>query len=231
MKHDDLTVLYYTANNISEYFMKNIQKQLLIAVGDTPIVCVSQKPMDFGTTQICVGDIGRSAYNIYKQVLVAAKAATTKYVATAEDDVLYPPEHFAFRPEGDIFSYDTNKWSMYTWTNPPIFSKKDRTNMTSLICERESLVKTLEERFARWPVFADMPEGYCGEPGRFESHLRITPVQKQKITTSVPHIMFSSPEALAFEHLGTRKAHGPEQVTELPYWGTAEYILSLYKPI
>ena len=229
MKHDDLTILYYTSNTISDYFMKNIQKQLLIAVGDTPIVCVSQKPMDFGTTQICVGDIGRSAYNIYKQVLIAAKAAKTEYVAMAEDDVLYPPEHFAYRPEGDIFTYDTNKWSTFTWTVPPIFSKKERQNMTSLICKRDPLIKTLEERFVRWPDPEGIPAGYFGEPGRFEYHLNITPVQKQRVHLPIPHIMFSTPEALAFGHLGTRKAHSQERATELPYWGTAEYVLSLYK--
>ena len=229
MKHEDLTVLYYTSNTISDYFMKNMQDQLKISVGDTPIVCVSQKPMTFGTVNICVGVIGRSAYNIYKQVLIAAKAAETEYCATAEDDVLYPPEHFEYRPKGDVFAYDTNKWSMFTWTQPPFFSIKPRTNMTSLIVRREPLIRTLEERFARWPDKDNIPLSYFGEPGRFENHLGITGLQKEQVMLSVPHIMFSTTEALAFGHLGYRKAHSQTRATELPYWGSAEHILSLYK--
>lgn len=228
MKHNDLTILYYTSNTIPEYFMKNIQKQIIVAVGDTKIISVSQKPIDFGEN-ICIGDIGRSAYNIYKQVLTAAKAATTEFVATAEDDVLYPPEHFQYRPQGDIFAYDVNKWSVYTWTQPPFFSKKERVNMTSLICRREPLIKTLEERFAKYPDPTNIPHSIFGEPGRFEGHLGITGLVKERIRTAVPHIMFSTQEALGFSNLGFRKAHSRERATELPYWGTVEHILSLYK--
>jgi hypothetical protein len=230
MIHKDLTLLYYTSNTISDYFMKNIQDQIIRAVGDTPIVSVSQKPIQFGTN-ICVGDIGRSAYNIYKQVLVAAKAATTEFVATAEDDVLYPQEHFEYRPTGDIFAYDINKWSIYTWTQPPIFSQKERTNMSSLICRREPLIKTLEERFLKWPDPDKIPHSYFGEPGRFELHLGISGVVKERIKTKFPHVMFSCKESLAFGHLGTRKAHSKVRVTELAPWGQAEDVLKLYQKI
>ena len=71
---NDLTIIFYTANHISDYFMANIQKQLLKAIGDTPIISVSHKPMKFGQN-ICVGEIGRSTYNLYKQVLIGAKYA------------------------------------------------------------------------------------------------------------------------------------------------------------
>lgn len=228
MTHNDLTILYYTANAISDFFMKNIQDQIKKAVGDTPIISVSQKPIDFGTN-ICVGDIGRSAYNIYKQVLIAAKAATTEFVATAEDDVLYPEEHFMHRPEGEVFSYDTHKWSIYTWTKPPIFSLKERVNMTSLIVRREPLIRTLEERFAKYPDPEKIPHGYFGEPGRFELHLGITGLLKERVKAAVPQIMFSAEESLAFGHLGFRKAHSGVRATELPGWGKAEDILLLYK--
>lgn len=227
MKHPNLTILYYTSNTISDFFMKNIQDQILMAVDETPIISVSQKPINFGQN-ICVGDIGRSAYNIYKQVLIAAKEAKTEYVATAEDDVLYPKEHFEYRPKGDVFAYDTNKWSIYTWTKPPIFSYKPRVNMTSLICRRESLIKTLEERFAKYPDPNNIPTHYFGEPGRFELHLGITGVVKERIQTEVSHIMFSTEEALGFENLGFRKAHSNVRANELPDWGTAESVLQVY---
>jgi hypothetical protein len=226
----DLTILFYTANYISDYFMGNIQKQLLKAIGDTPLISVSHKPMDFGEN-ICVGDIGRSAYNIYKQVLIGAKAAKTKYVATAEDDVLYPEEHFRYRPPEDTMAYDINRWGIYTWTKPPIFSYRDRRNMTSLIAPRDELIRTLEERFTKYPTPEDMHESirkYWGEPGRYDSSLGISKVKNERYKSSIPHIMFSTPEALAFKHLGVRKAHSKVRAKELPYWGTAEEVLKLY---
>ena len=76
----DLTVIYYTANYLNNRFADRVREQLIRAIGQTPLISVSHKPMDFGEN-ICVGDIGRSVYNIYKQVLIGARAAKTKYVA------------------------------------------------------------------------------------------------------------------------------------------------------
>src|SRR3990167_3601524 len=92
----DLTVVYYTSNRIREPFGQRVRDQLLLAVSGAPIVSVSQKPLDFGDN-ICVGDIGHTYFNIYRQMLTGAKAARTKYVALAEDDTLYSPEHFRDR--------------------------------------------------------------------------------------------------------------------------------------
>jgi hypothetical protein len=230
----DLTILFYSANYISDFFMKNVTDQLKKAAGDTPIISVTQKPMDLGTN-ICLGDIGRSAFNIYKQILIGAKAATTEFVATAEDDVLYPPEHFVHRPEGNTFAYDTNKWSIYTWTKPQRFSfRKDRRTMTSVTARRDAMIKTLEERFAKFPTPESVPfdvfHHYWGEPGRFEDHLGLTHVPSERYLATVPHIVFSTPEALAFGNLGTKKAHGNNISFEVEPWGKVEDVAALYQP-
>jgi hypothetical protein len=232
MKHEDVTVIFYTSNTVSDYFMGNVQRQLLKSVGETPIISVSFKPINFGEN-ICVGDIGRSHYSIYKQILIAAKRAKTKYVATAEDDVLYPVEHFMYRPSENTIAYDLSKWSIFTWTQPPIFSfRTNRRTMTSCIAERDVLIRTLEERYAKYPVLEDIPQDiikyYWGEPGRFEDHLEISKVKTETYFSTVPSIIFSTPEALGFEHLGTRKAHGSVTKEVLPYWGTAQNVLKLY---
>ena len=230
--YDDLTILFYSANQISDFFMSNVISQLKKAVGDTPIISVTHKPMDLGTN--IVVEMERSIYSIYKQVLIGARAAKTKYVATAEDDVLYPPEHFQYRPNDGELAYDLNKWSIFTWYQPPIFSQRpDRRTMTSLVADREALIKTPEERYEKYPVRELVPRQiykyYWGEPGRFEDHLGISKVKTVKYSASVPSIVFSTPEALGFDYLGIRKAHSPIQKPELPYWGTAEKILKLYK--
>ncbi len=225
--HDDLTIIYYTANHVPGCFLENTKRQLLEAVGDTPIISVSHKPMELGDN-ICVGDIGRSAYNIYKQILIGAKAAKTKYVATAEDDVLYPKEHFEHRPEDGVFAYDVHKWSIYTWTQPPFFSYRERRTMTSLIVTRDALINALEERFAKYPDPNSIPERYWGEPGRYDKGLGVKPIPTEQYQAYVPSIVFSTEQALAFDNLGTRKRHPKVRATELPQWGSAEFILKLY---
>ena len=71
----DLTVIYYTSNWLdthNPYFLENTKKQLLRAIGDLPLISVSQKPIVFGQN-ICVGETGRSHLNLYRQILEGVK--------------------------------------------------------------------------------------------------------------------------------------------------------------
>lgn len=226
---DNLTLLYYSANMIPEFFMKNVQNQILKACPNTPIISVTQKPIDFGTN-ICVGDIGQSAYNIYKQILIGVREVRTEYVACVEDDVFYPREHFQFRPLYPLLAYDVNKWCVFTWDKNPIYSQRSgRRTMTSMIGSTEILLKTLEERFAKYPDANNIPEVYFGEPGRFERHLGIETVSTMKYECPIPHVQFSTPEAFGYIHLGKRKAHGNIKVESLEPWGEASDILKNYE--
>jgi hypothetical protein len=230
MIHENLTILYYTANLISDFFRDNMLRQLKIAIGDTPIVSVSQKPMDLGEN-ICVGPLERSSYNIYKQVLIAAKAAKTKYVATAEDDALYPKEYFEYRPADDVFAYCVNKWGIYTWVRPPIMSYRERRTMVAMISTREALIKTLEERFAKYPDIKTFPLAYFGEPGRFEGHMGLTGVKSERFKSPIPIIVYTHEEAIAFvTYLRWRKGHSKIRALEVAPWGKAEDLLKLYQP-
>ena len=49
----DLTVIYYTANKISDHFAAHTMRHLLTSIGDLPLITVSQMPMTFGEN-ICV---------------------------------------------------------------------------------------------------------------------------------------------------------------------------------
>jgi hypothetical protein len=104
--------------------------------------------------------------------------------------------------------------------------------MSSLIVTQDALVKTLEERYGKYPVLDQIPHDiykfYWGEPGRFENHLGITPLKTEEFFSAVPNIMFSTSEALGFLHLGTRKAHSGIVKNEVLPWGTAEEVLKLY---
>ena len=226
----DLTIIYYTSNFIPEKFMQATQNQLMKAKGNIPLVSVSQKPMNFGRN-ICVGDIGRSHLNIYHQALIGAKESKTKYIAMAEDDVLYSPGCFtSHKPIPGVFAYNQNVWCIYTWVKPAVFSFKDRINLYSLICERELFIEAMEERFAKWPDESKINIGMWAEPGKYEGprHLGVTARKIEKFWSPTSNIAFSHQSALSFLNLGTRKRLGNLQAYEIPYWGRAEEILKLY---
>lgn len=225
----DLTVIYYTANKISDYFFQNTKKQLLLTAQGMPIISVSQKPMDLGKN-ICMGDIGYNSLNIYKQVLVGAKSAKTKYIAMAEDDVLYSPEHFAYIPQTETFTYNMNVETIYTWNKNQCFIYKNRRALHSLICGRELFITAMEERFSKYPDAADKPD-WWSEPGKsaYERRLGVKRYGSIQMSSKIPNIVFCAPQMLGFGFLGYKKKLGDVRKTVLPYWGKIEDIIKLYK--
>lgn len=223
----DLTVLYYTANVLREPFAGNVRNVLLEAIGDTPLISISHQPMDFGKN--IVVDFPRSTISIYRQVLVGAKAATTEFVAMAEDDCLYSREHFmAFRPQPDEFAYDMARWSIYSWSNPPIYSIKYRHSNSTMLCPRKLLIEALEERFTKYPDESKINVHYFAEPGRYEAGLRVTARKTREYTSTCPCVTFSHPEALGFDVQGNRKKLGELKAYDIPYWGKAEDLIKKY---
>ena len=225
---NDITIVYYTANRISETFSLAVRQRLIDAAIYRPIISVSQKPMRFGQN-IVFASQEQSTLNIYRQALIGAKAATTKYIGLAEDDVLYSPDHFTcHRPDPGVFAYDMNVWLMYSWVKPPIFSYKGRRNLYALICHREDFIRTMEERFAKYPDGTGFNPGHWGEPGKYEQSLGVEVNPTEEFRSGLPSIAFSHEQAVSFRDLGKRKKLGDERRTELPHWGTADAIMQLY---
>ena len=189
---EDVSIIYYTCNYLEEknpYFLANTRKQLEKAIADKPLIVVSQKPVQWPrmTENVVMGDIGRSHLNIYWQILEGCKKAKTKWVAMAEDDILYSEPHFNFwyfvkqeQMDKDVFLYDMNKVSLFTWSKPPIFSfRSKRMVVNQLVAKRDMLIDAMEERFARLEVLRKtMPEEgilkFWGDPGRYEGNLGVT---------------------------------------------------------
>ena len=228
----DLTIIYYTSNYLettNPYFLDNTKKQLLKAIDNLPLISVSQKPMAFGKN-ICLGDIGRSHLNIYRQILIGCREAQTKYVAMAEDDILYSYQHFhSSLPKTGHFLYDMNKWSIFTWSNPPVFSYRHRKIVNSLIAERQMLIDSLQERFSKFPDQSDIPLSRWGDPGRYEDRLGVTVRPTQEfVCPEVSNIVFSHEHAFGYESRGKRKRLGEPRAFEIPYWGQAVDIIKLF---
>ena len=232
MTNKDLTVIYYTANLIDEQFAFNQRRLLASAIGDLPLISLSKKPLNFGIN-ICEGNTERSIINIYRALLVGTRAAKTKYVALAEDDTLYPDEHFSsYLPPEDTFAYNMTRWNIFTWSKPPFFSLAHRKILATLIAPRQLLIDAIEERFVKYPDANKIPLKWMGEPGRqnYEMKLGVMPRKSEEFYTYNPIVVFSHPAALGYRVQGKRKGTGRIRAIELPYWGRAGDILNLYKP-
>lgn len=255
MNNAELSCIYYTSGHLEEknpYFLENTKKQLVKAIGgkNIPLVIVSQKPInkwfDYhinDVEKIVMEGIGRSHLNIYRQILEGCKRADTKFVAMVEDDILYSPEHFDFRhyikdPQDDVFYFDMCKLSIFTWIKPALFSFRfKREVVNQLICNRELLIESMEERFRRvdelkekygWPEEKIIK--YFGDPGRYENLLGVTVRKTRQESCNNPSIVFSHEYAYGYEvNQGKRKRLGDLRILEVPYWGTAESVLKLYQ--
>ena len=179
---DDLTILYVTDNTIQETARQKIAAYLLSVADGCPIVSVSQKPVDLGDN-ICLGEIGKSKFNEYMQILIGALQVRTKYIACVDDDVLYTPEHFEYRPAEDVFSYETNYWFAlpgweYYWRE---HDPERRGGMWGCIVPTELLISNLACRFEKYPTAERVDanprlvwgepgihDGFYGMPNRFE---------------------------------------------------------------
>jgi hypothetical protein len=225
---NDLTVIYLTANEISERFAHRLRANFTLAVGDSECIFVSKKSMPYPNN--LVFDTPRSHINIYREALAGVRLAETKYIAIAEDDVLYPLEHFKKRPtRPDVFAYNIACWSIYTWSKPPIFSYTGRRNHGMLICERDLYIEAFEERFAKFTDDSQIDNNIWAEPGKYERHLGVTQRDSEVFYTDPACIMFTHPEGLSFHTIGMRKRLAPIRAYEIPYWGRAEEVMKLYE--
>jgi hypothetical protein len=227
----DLTIVYYTANRIHESFATRVRQHLHQLVdGRAPIVSVSQKKINFGNN-VCVGEIGYSAWVCYWQILIGARVAQTKFIACAEDDSLYTLEHLNFRPTTDAFYYNRgSRWILENVATPrPRFRWRDRTAMCGCIVSRDLLIKTLEARFAKFPepitqTYDPLLKGW-GEPGRYEKYLKLGRVGIEFFETGDPIITINHKKGLG----GLRRPDRGDKIkTTLGPWGDAKELWEFY---
>lgn len=168
-----ITILYYSDNTLDSHIEKKCVDQLLVASEGKPIVSVTQKPMDLGTN-ICVGEIGSSWLNLYKQLKIATENATTKYVAMAENDCLYTAEHYNWvPPRDDVFYYNENCWFVQWGGNHPELNGMystfwgERKALSQLICNRELLLADLTYKLELLDEHQWVKKSllFAGEPG------------------------------------------------------------------
>lgn len=227
MSASDVTVVMLTANRVPSGWASFHKEKLLEATNGAPIITISRKPLDWGENLL---DNERyTMSNIYFQLLRGAKQARTKFVAVAEDDTLYPKEHFEYQPSSDAFSYNMNRFNVFRWSKTPTYFWKDRISNSTLIAPRKLLIEALEERFEKYPD--GTPDRYTGEIGRLniEGKLGLTRRKAVWFTTEVSVVRVDHElgiDRLARTH---RKGMGILRAYDIPYWGKAEDIVNKFK--
>ena len=221
----DITIIFLTANKVPKKWAEFHKEKLMEAVGVFPIITVSMEPLDWGIN--ILQDKPYSASNIYFQMLRGAKAASTEYIGVAEDDMLYPKEHFEYRPPPDTFAYNMNKFSLFTWGRPTYFWK-DRVSNSTLIASRRLVIEALEERFNKYPD--GTPDGITGELGRqnVEDKLGLTHHKSAWFSTDISVIRIDHEYGIDRLTRTHRKRKGILQAYDIPYWGKAEDLIKKF---
>jgi hypothetical protein len=212
----DTTVVYYTSNREKPEFERRIIETLIENSAGLPIISVSQKPMDLGMN-ICVGDVGASNHNAFRQMQIGAQAAKTDFVCTAESDYLYPKEYFGIRAtDKEMFCCAYRTYMVYE--KEYYYSR--RVNEAAMIVGRDYLIQALEDMLAGSGVTS---------PWHDELQLGSLFIGKNRgrVTLRTPLVTFKTPENMHKKH-HKRSYVKLGNVGTLPYWGTASEIFEKY---
>jgi hypothetical protein len=212
----DVTVIYYTSNRERQPFEARIIRTLVEHADGLPIVSVSQFPINLGTN-ICVGNVGASSVNIYRQMRIGAQAATTPFVCPAESDFLYPREYFTHLP-ADLHTFDFVRRTYMVYDAQFFYSR--RINEAAMVVGRDYLVQAIDDMLAH-SGHADAWGPEFPLPCLFENKNRRT----VKIPT--PMITFKTPQNLHQKH-HKRSYLKQFEVETLPFWGTARELTERY---
>lgn len=209
MLKDLFTVLYYSSSREDPEFENKIVKTLLLECGDLPIVSVTQKPLNLGKN-ICVGDVGLSYFNEWRQMTIGLKEVRTPFIICAEADFLYPKEYFTFVPPREGRYFYNNTWVVYKDASTAgSYRQKDGFSDGAQICSTKFMVKEHKKYFAgkpQWlddkdwrgyPPFGELPWHYFGGKIACVTFKTESGVQKYASVRNEP---------------GTR-------ALKLPYWG------------
>jgi hypothetical protein len=213
----DATIIYYTSNRENPDFEKRVQENLLKVCGGLPIISVSHKPINFGHN-ICVGDVGTSGFNMFRQVQIACREAKTTFVVSAEADCLYPPDYFTYRPkELDIPYRDSNLYVMPDARDYFFYKEEGATH--AQIVGREFYLKTLDKLF-------DGSSEWNTEEKNFPKER----YHKPDVFDKIAYWKSENPVFQIKTHRGMRYYTHSDRtpIPSIPYWGHGTKVRAYY---
>jgi hypothetical protein len=216
------TILYCSSNREKPDFEKRIIDNLLAVHNGLPIVSVTQQPLDLGIgvwhKNICVGDVGASGFNYFKQILIGLREITTDFVIMAEADCLYPEHYFDFVPERQDICYRADQVYIMPDARDYFFYKKEGSTLGQIV-GRDYYLATLEKLFAGAPDWSveemNFPKERHKQVDIFNEFLRWTP--------PAPLVSFKTHRGLRYY---THSDRTP--IPELPYWGDGKKLRAYY---
>lgn len=199
------TIIYYTSNQEEEAFESKVRERLIKNSGGLPIISVSHKPIDLGTN-ICVGVHTPNDHNLYRQIQIACKAASTPFVISAEADCIYPPEYFQYTPEKlDKFYRYSNIWILYKRFN---YYFQKSSSECSMMAGREFYVEQIDKMLANRPEWDETPKVKLPDMSPLHGW--------DTFYGENPAISFKTSRGL---RTFTRTLSNWSEIDTLPYWG------------
>jgi hypothetical protein len=214
---NDATIIYYTSNREHSGFEERVKENLLKVCGGLPIISVSHKPIDLGQN-ICVGDVGVSGFNMFRQVQIACQAATTPFIISAEADCLYPPDYFEFRPPKIDVCYRDNNLYVMPDQRDYFFHKKEGATHAQIV-GREFYLDTLNKLFEGAPQWSPEEKNFPKER-----------LRKADVFDIIEYWTSPNPVFQIKTHRGMRYYTHSDRtpIPELPYWGLGSKVRSYY---
>lgn len=215
----DATIIYYTSNKEKQYFEDRIKANLLQVCGDLPIISISQKPIKLGTN-ICVGDVGVSGFNMFRQVQIGLKEVKTKFVISAEADCLYPPDYFTFEPKKEDKCYRNTNLYVMPDARDFYFHKKTGATHSQIVGTKFYL-----DRLNM--LFQDAPEWSIEEFNFPKERYRQEDVFGKN---EIEYFKTENPVIQIKTHRGMRYYTSSDRtpVYKLPYWGDGNKLRKKY---
>jgi len=215
-----ITIVYYTSNTENSAFEEKIRQILVADSCGLPIISVSHKPIALGEN-ICVGDVGRSSYNQWRQLQIGAQAAKTKFIALAESDFLYSKEHFTIKvTREDLFYAPLRVFQLCTMKNRvhkfiPMYR---RYREGTSIVGRDYLLTALESMLGEetWKAGIEPPSKML--PHLFFGRNSVL------YHNTIPVVTFRTDAGM---HQHIHDDH-PTGIDELPFWGNAQNLIKEY---
>ena len=217
MKLNNKTIIYYSSNREDPDFEQRVVDTLLLNGGYLPIISVTQKPMTLGKN-ICVGDVGVSGFNMFRQVQIALENCATDFVISAEADCLYPPDYFEFTPEHkDVCYRDRNLYVMPDLRDYFFYKEEGATH--AQIVGRQFYLDTLNKLFEGAPKWAPNETNFPKERWKQED-----------VFTDIKYWRSENPVFQIKTHNGMRYFTHSSRVPipEINYWGSGKPIRKYY---
>ena len=213
----DLTVILLTLNKPPKHWQEFHKNVLLEAIGDRPLVIVSKEKIDWNrpNTQYLyqeepAEDTDSRIHNICSQLYRAAQLVKTPYLATVDDDCLYPAEHFnMYRPPLNKFSYNFCRWCFNEWQrNNPFYYHMPAIDNPLLIAPTQKLLDCMREADGKTTGFwLDCLVFY----------------------SNTPILHFHHTRGLLGEQIKRWRLPWPVQALSLPKWGLASEIIKEWR--